>query len=539
MFIDKIRIKGFKSFVDETTLDFSSTTGLWLVSGQIGAGKTTIGEAIIYGLYGSVANKTNPSLISWGQKHGLVEIWCRSRNHNLYIKRELNAYGQSPMYVEVDDEPVIFTNKRLAQQQLENEYLDAPRAMMELLCIISFGNFKSLSTLNAKDTKQFLDQVLGFDAITKYTDACKMRQAALRVEHMQLISQIRAANTQIERMENIKYINGNPEELRAKIKELNEKICERKSHDAEILRPLQQQAEALQQQLTELKTLGKVLRGEIDFIKRGKCPTCGAPIDQTTLASKEEQREVMIKHFKFLQTQQNEINAQISQQTSETKISIDKLLEAVKSQETELIRAEEQSKHTKLNKREINKLKKDIKQCEDRMEEIVTELAACDRLNQFLTVQIRTTILDSFIPTLNLKIKELSGVLGMRYTPEFDSSFKCSITAEGLDTIPISSLSTGQLKMVDMVIILAIVGSILSKISSNVVFLDELFGNLDQRTCSDLISVLRATFPPTSSILIVSHQHIDTDLFDGHVRVHLVRGDNGFDKTEINVARIR
>lgn len=539
MFIDKIRIKGFKSFMDETTLDFSELTGLWWVSGQIGAGKTTIGEAIIYGLYGSVSGKTNPSLISWGHKHGLVEIWCRSRNTNLYIKRELNAYGQSPMYVEVNGDPVVFTDKRTAQQQLEKEYLDAPRTMMELLCIISFGNFKSLSTLNAKDTKQFLDQVLGFDTITKYIEECRLYQATLRMENTQLLSQIRAAKNQIERMENFKFQDGNPEELRSSIAETKNKINALKKADSEALAPLQEQAADLARRITEVKTLGKVLRGEIDFIKKGVCPTCGASIDQSKLEGKECERKVMLEQFQYLTKQQSDLTAQISTKISESKKYMDELLSAVKSQENELIRLEEQSKHTKLNKREINKLKKDIANCEKRMAEVDGELSSCDRLQQFLQVQIRTTVLDSFIPALNMKIKELSGMLGLRHTAEFDSMFKCSIKSEGIDTIPISSLSTGQLKMVDMVIILAIIGSILSKISSNVVFLDELFSNLDPRTRSDLVGILRATFPTNSSILIVSHQDIDFGLFDGHIKTRLVPDGSGFDKTGINIERIR
>ena len=99
-------------------------------------------------------------MISWNRKHGLVEVWCQSKGNNIYIKRELNSYGQSPIYVEVDGEELVFTNKRDAQAQLEQEYYDTSRVTIELLCIISFNNFKSLATLNTGDTKKFLDQVM-------------------------------------------------------------------------------------------------------------------------------------------------------------------------------------------------------------------------------------------------------------------------------------------------------------------------------------------------------------------------------------------
>ena len=87
--------------------------------------------------------------------------------------------------------------------------------------------------------------------------------------------------------------------------------------------------------------------------------------------------------------------------------------------------------------------------------------------------------------------------------------------------------------MVDMVIILAVISSLISKVSSNVIFLDELFSNLDPSTRSSLVAVLRAVLPQNSSVLIVSHQSVDDGLFDGHIKMKLVPDESGTDKTEI------
>ena len=97
MYIQKIKIENFKSIYDPIEIDFSIVNGFWKISGSVGAGKTSIGEAIIYGLFGSVGGKNQADLISWGRKHGMIEIWCTSKARNIYIKRELNSYGQSPI----------------------------------------------------------------------------------------------------------------------------------------------------------------------------------------------------------------------------------------------------------------------------------------------------------------------------------------------------------------------------------------------------------------------------------------------------------
>lgn len=537
MKIQKIRLKGFKSFLDETTIDFDSIQGLWWVSGQIGAGKTTIGEAIVFGLYGTVSGKTNKSLINWGVKHGLVELWCTSRGKNLYIKRELNTYGQSPMYVEADGEPIIFTDKRDAQSQLEHEYLDTPRTTMELLCIISFGNFKSLSTLNTKDTKIFLDQVLGFDVLTTYIDTCKSEQSDLRTKLLNINANINALNSQISRMKSYEYIEGDPEEIRANIRKLNEDITQLENTYREQLSPFNNQLREKTQRLAEVKVLGQAKRKEIDFIKKGTCPTCGAPIDQSQLELKEAERSNLIKQYSEIDAQIRDINAHISSLNEEMTKSITEQKNRVKSQENELIRLTEQMKHTKATEAEINRLIDEVETLTARALEVNTDLAEYDRLVQILQVQIRSQVLESFIPSLNSKIKELSGMLNLRYVPEYDSMFKCSIRSTTQENIPTSALSTGQLKMVDMVIILAIISTVISKVQSNVIFLDELFSNLDPRTRSELVAVLRATVPQTSSVLIVSHQEMDMGLFDGHLKTKLIPDDNGFDKTEISIIK--
>ena len=172
MQIDRIRVSNFKS-IENLDIRFQEMCGLWEISGVVGAGKTTIGEAIIYGLFGSVKGKTNESLITWGKKHALVETWVYCKHKRIYIKREINAYGQLPLTCEVDGEELQSSNKRSLQSILEEEWYDVPRNTIELLCVISFNNFKSLSTLNTQDSREFLNSTISFDKIDIYEDYCK------------------------------------------------------------------------------------------------------------------------------------------------------------------------------------------------------------------------------------------------------------------------------------------------------------------------------------------------------------------------------
>ena len=73
MNINKIKIEKFKSIYDSLELDFSNIQGFWKISGQVGAGKTTIGEAIIFGLFGSINGKNNKDLCNLGKYLSILD----------------------------------------------------------------------------------------------------------------------------------------------------------------------------------------------------------------------------------------------------------------------------------------------------------------------------------------------------------------------------------------------------------------------------------------------------------------------------------
>ena len=525
MQIQKIRIENFKSIYEPLEIDFGEVRGFWKISGSVGAGKTSIGEAIIYGLFGTVGGKNQSDLISWGRKHGVVEVWCTSKARNIYIKRELNSYGQSPIYVEVDGEELIFTNKRNAQTQLEQEYYDTSKVTLELLCIISFNNFKSLATLNTADTKKFLDQVLGFYTLTEYADVCKQLRSDNLAKINQISSTIGKLESQVRKLEEIsrmEVITGNIVEVKQEIDSLlvlKEQL--EKSIKLEILAKKEEQSEWNKKKIS-LVTLGRHKKEEIDFIEKGVCPTCGASIDQSQLEIKKKEREVLLDQY-------NSVSKEVDRVVGELRQLDDKMSNATSEYKTKideskvlLTRLEEQAKRIKINTSEIEVLKQNIEGNETLLTEYQSEDASWEQLYNILSVQIRSKILQSFIPALNKNILKYVQRLHLPYIVEFDSNFKCSISLCGMDKdIPVSSLSTGQLKTVDMVIILGVLGTVIGSNGINILFLDELFSNLDAGLRNEMCCVLRESLKPDSTIFIISHTDLEDKYFDGNIYMKL------------------
>lgn len=542
MHIQKIKINNFKSIYDPLELDFNDIKGFWKISGSVGAGKTTIGEAIIYGLFGSVNGKNNTELISWGEKHSLIELWCNTKGRNLYIKRQINSYGQSPIYVEVDGEELVFSNKRDAQLQLEKEYYDTSKVTMELLCIISFNNFKSLATLNTQDTKKFLDQVLGFYTLTTYADACKQLKSNNISEMNKVKNDIYGLQKQIDKLNeisNIQTIDGNIEEVEVGIALLEKEIFNISNDCQSVINKLTTDVTDKKQKLASLTTLGKNKAKEIAFIEKGTCPTCGAPIDQSQLETKKAERQLLLENYNRINSDISDLTAQISKETEKMNKYISSKKSLVKSQENLLVQLKEQAKRSLINLEEIERIQKNIGGLEEQYNIYTQEDIEWEQLYNILSFDVRTKILNSFIPILNKNILKYTTRLQQPYIVQFDSNFKCSINICGYnEPIPISSLSTGQLKTVDMIIILGVLGTIIGSSSTNIMFLDELFSNLDGELRNEMCAVLKESLSPDNTLFIISHQDLDEQYFDGMIKLKLETIEGFKKKSLINIKQL-
>ena len=72
-----------------------------------------------------------------------------------------------------------------------------------------------------------------------------------------------------------------------------------------------------------------------------------------------------------------------------------------------------------------------------------------------------------------------------------------------------------------MVIILGVLGTMLGTQHCNIIFLDELFSNLDANLRNDMCKVLKGFIAPDETIFIISHTELDDTFFDGDIHMRL------------------
>lgn len=534
MILKKLKVHNFKSIYGDFEIDLEDIKGFWKIEGTVGSGKTTLGEAIIFGLFGDVKGKNNKDLISWGEKKGSVYIECFSKGHNLKINRNIRG----DLDVLVDDEPLVFTNKRDAQSQLAEEYYDVSKMTLELLCIISFNNFKSLSNMTPADSRAFLDQVFGFSLLTQYAELCKIERKNTGDEVVSAQYDKRNIETQIQKIKdlsNIERIEGDLSHVKKLITNLNTEKNTCNSNYQDKISVIDTQLREKQDELAKIKALGSNVASEIKFIEQGKCPTCGAPIDQSQLEIKKKAREVFLEQYNVLSAQVKTINDSKENEKrllNEELRKFNDLHNDLLSLKTKL---EEQERRSSINLKEIEELEVKAKQIEDKINHLKIDEEEWGQLLEFLSTTIRQKILSSFIPLLNSSIQEYTRQLNLPYVIEFDNQFKCTINLFGLDrNINIASLSTGQLKTIDMCIILGVLKVIFSGVNFNIMFLDELFSNMDADLRSKVCNVLKSEIKENQTIFIISHQEISDANFDGAIHAKLYYS-NGVEKTNYSV----
>lgn len=528
MILNKITIKHFKSIYDEVVVDFSDVNGFWKIEGPVGAGKTTIGEAIIIGLFGDIRGKNNADLISWGsKKKPRIIIECTSKGHSLIINRTIRG----DLSVLVDGEPLTFTNKNDAQHTLETEYYDVSRMTLELLCIISFNNFKSLINLSPKETRAFLDQVFGFEMLSQYAELCKNHRSEAAHDISSDKTRITALQSQITKLKDIASKARVDGTAAGALDTYNTKKAVYDTMLSKHEQELSDKRSAVTQMSNELATLkmmGANKTKEIEFIEQGTCPTCGSPIDQSQLDEKKKERDVLrnqyIRQKKALDDAYALIDKFNSEFNSEFKNPrYNELVELHRK----YVQLEEQEKRMVISDDAINELTESVKSEQMTLDAHTTTYNEWDQLHNLLSDDMRQCILSSFIPSLNESVQHYTRQLQLPYTVEFDNQFKCTIRAFNIDEIiSIASLSTGQMKTLDMCVILGVVRIIFSSIHFNVMFLDELFSNLDSELRAMICHILRSEISGDKTIFIISHQEISDAQFDGTIRASLRYNDN-------------
>ena len=540
MRLHNIRIRDFKSLYGDNYFDFDTLDGLVKLSGAIGSGKTSLGEAIIWGLFGTIKKINNTHLIAWNTKACEIEINLESKGHNINILRNIKENLQ----IHVDGKLLIASNKRDTQQILEEEYFDVPKLTVIKMCVISFNEFNSIAAMNPGETKQFLDNVFGFKTFTEYNE----QSVVEKKEEVRQQTELNAIYTETENQ--MQYLINKKSEQQ---KELSNSIdIDKLTEDRamyvdkgkalkdkfnELTAEYKQKDSDMYNKMLELSTLGKVAKNNYNTFKSGKCPTCGHEVDNGKI---EEYKSTMLKYA----ASYKEIDAARIQLKNEYQPKIDELNKEISELRTLISDIDTKIKIHENNKRLINEnydalineYKEKLVSIKSKIDKSDIEIGEWNEIGDLFAKTLRYNLLDTLIPNINSSIQYYMNKLDQNYSVEFDKEFKPHIYIDGYQKeISYNSLSTGQRKTLDMAVIFGVLQNIIANVNFNVFFLDELFSNLDSDSRNTMLDLLNSTLAKDRSIFVINHAEMNDDYFKHKIRVKLSNKKIKVKKDEIVV----
>lgn len=540
MILHNIKITNFKSIYGTQLFNFDNLKGLIKLSGPIGSGKTTLAEAILWGLYGTVKGQNNTQLVAWNTKACEIELNLTSKNKEIHIIRNI----REPLIIEVDGKTLSASNKRNTQEILEEEIYDVPKLAIIKMCVISFSAFNSLASMNPGETKQFLDDIFGFKLFTDYNNEVVIERKNQQNESIKLQSVYEENLKQIDNLRQKQLTQTTHlqesidlDELNKKREELINKGIEQKTNKENLKRERDQKdkeydlkIQTYKDKMTEAVTLGKQAKNHYNTFKSGICPTCGQKIDQAHIDEYKSKMEEYAKVYRENEAEKNKLELEkqnVHDSYHQPMIDCDEnmnlLRQTISNIDAELKSYNDSVQLLNDNFEELineyeeksQKLKKELDKCD-------IEIAEWNEMNELFTKTLRYNLLETLIPHINKSIQFFINKLDQSYKIEFDQEFKAHIFVDSFDKeIAYNNLSTGQRKSLDLAIIFGILQNVIASVNFNVFLLDELFSNMDADTRNIMLSLLNETMDKNNSVFIINHAEMQDDYFKHKIRVIL------------------
>jgi DNA repair exonuclease SbcCD ATPase subunit len=243
-----------------------------------------------------------------------------------------------------------------------------------------------------------------------------------------------------------------------------------------------------------------------------------------------------------LEKQRGEIQSQIQVYTelyeksrdSENKISVEKgklnekggkISFQISSLEDEIRKISSSKSSEELNsvKRIVENLRSDLQDHSEQKTTTEKKSVWIKKLEDILGDKgVKQLAIKSILPSLNANIADLMSALHLPYQVNFNEDFDASIFHLGQE-ISISTLSTGQMKKVDFVVLLAVLKLMKIRFSSiNLLFLDEIFSSIDADGIYTILNTLRKICDDLGlNVFVINHAPMPTEIFDYNITLSL------------------
>jgi len=535
MKIRKIEWKNFSSYGNKKqVLDFPESACLFQVVGENGAGKTSISQVISFCLYGKVEGKKLGDIPNRINGNTWTRVEFESNGKNITVER-----GLEPSFFSLYIDGVKYdqSGTKNVQDYLADDLIGIPFYVFNNTISLSINDFKSFIKMSPQDKRAIVDKIFGFHILNQMREALKGETKRIKETLDVLSGKLQSAEKSIEKSEaemtsllstieqetkdELATLNENLEKFRTIQSLHSEKISEFKTYEQEISDLVTSSSRSL----IEARTKYQDLERRLSLYESEKCPTCESSLEsefhQALKGSLTSERDSSLTSFNNCETALNDVklketemkSKKLELQSKGTKIDL-RIREVLS--EIQRLESSNRDKQVESLKRIVESLEQDKNKLEADTIKTQEKNLWIKLLDDVLSEKgVKQMAIKTILPSLNSEILDLLRDMHLDYQVVFDEEFKASLYHMGVE-IPIQSLSTGEMKKVDFVVLISIMKLMKLKFSTiNLLFLDELFSSVDPEGVHSILQILRKNSRDMGlNIFVINHAPMPHEIFD-------------------------
>jgi DNA repair exonuclease SbcCD ATPase subunit len=557
----KLRWKNFLSTGNVFTEIDLCGKDMTLIIGQNGAGKSTILDALSFGLFGKPFRKINkPQLVNTiTQKNCLVEIEFSIGTVNYKIVR-----GIKPTVFEVYQNDTLLNQSaemKDYQELLEKQVLKVNQKSFNQVVVLGSATFQPFMQLSAAQRREIIEDLLELNIFTVMNSLLKDKILINNSKIEDYVKDIKFTEYKIETtQEHLQLLNKNNEKVieekrvlientkkqikehEIKLNEIQKQIDELKKniHDEETV---SKKINKLSQLRHQIDAKSKILKENIEFFSNNEsCPTCGQNIE-------EEFKHKCVDENKNKLSEIQKGLVKLSEEYDSTNKRLEEIMEVISNIRSKEMDVIETKTNLKSLNRQIEQINQEISNISDSVHDASSDNKIAEYKEKLTIIQkeynelveekhlffaatallkdtgIKSKIIKQYIPVINKLINKYLSSMDFFVSFELDENFNETIKSRYRDNFTYASFSEGEKQKIDLALLFTwrAVAKLRNSINTNLLIMDEVFdSSLDQNATDYLMNIVYDV-AKNNNIFIISHKDHMNEKFSNVLRFKKVK----------------
>jgi len=534
-----------------------------LITGSNGSGKSTVLDALTFGLFGKPFRKINKSQLinSMNEKDTKVEVEFSISKTDWKVVR-----GIKPNIFEIHRDGKCldqFANANDQQKWFEQNVLKMNYKSFTQIVILGSSTFVPFMQLTSSNRREVIEDLLDIKIFSSMNNIIKEKIRSIKEEVKVLTLKKESLNDKVAMQEKFMdeiasqgkdRINENKEKITTLFTESDGYVSANEQLENDVF-DLTKQQEAVTGATEKLRKLGN-LKGKISqkvstitkehkfFTENMVCPTCTQSIDESfrinkindaqtkakELQSGYKELEEAIKNEEEREHQFTKLSKEITQLThgiSKNNTRISGCQRQIRDLESEIQRLTDQLADRNTEHEKLATFQESLRTTYDELSSRKDTI----NYNNFMygllkDGGVKTHIIKKYLPLINQQVNRYLQIMDFYTNFTLDEEFNETIQSPIHEDFSYASFSEGEKMRIDLALLFTWreVARMKNSVNTNLLILDEIFdSSLDEMGTEYFTKIIRFVIKD-ANVFVISHKTGMEDKFENHIKFEKVKG---------------